>query len=324
MGLEPMIFCMASRCFTTKLLPHYLLFTPQFGQKLGSRSPLVSVKSTSNWQLQLSHSQTVKWFSTESMNVSILSATFQMFWSGLKILIDFCIPFYYIAGMRKIYRVYPPQVTRRCDWCDQLFQPLMRDVMEGNGRFCSRSCCNTYRSKILRTKIKAKPRKKTALMTILSCATCNILFDRALSSLNESKSKIYFCSRKCKDKASRLESDISIKPSHYRTGEDNYRQIAFRHHPKKCNRCDYDKIVDILHVHHKDRNHKNNRPDNLEVLCPTCHDEEHFLAKDGRYATRLDKPFIYTNSGAADRLCPDTKSLEDSHATVNTTAAYPS
>ena len=43
-----------------------------------------------------------------------------------------------------------------------------------------------------------------------------------------------------------------------------------------CERCKYDKI-EILQVHHKDRNRKNNDLYNLELICPNCHFEEHYL-----------------------------------------------
>ncbi len=46
----------------------------------------------------------------------------------------------------------------------------------------------------------------------------------------------------------------------------------------KCQRCEYSK-VEILHVHHKDRNHSNNDTSNLELICPNCHYEEHYLEK---------------------------------------------
>ena len=45
-----------------------------------------------------------------------------------------------------------------------------------------------------------------------------------------------------------------------------------------CERCTYDK-VEILHVHHRDRNHTNNDYGNLELVCPNCHYEEHYLEK---------------------------------------------
>lgn len=44
----------------------------------------------------------------------------------------------------------------------------------------------------------------------------------------------------------------------------------------KCERCGYKK-VEILHVHHRDRNRNNNALENLELICPNCHYEEHYL-----------------------------------------------
>ncbi len=49
-------------------------------------------------------------------------------------------------------------------------------------------------------------------------------------------------------------------------------------HGLKCQRCDYNK-VEILQIHHKDKNHKNNDIENLELICPNCHYEQHFLEK---------------------------------------------
>lgn len=45
-----------------------------------------------------------------------------------------------------------------------------------------------------------------------------------------------------------------------------------------CERCGYSKY-EILHMHHKDRNRLNNDMSNLELICPNCHYEEHFLEK---------------------------------------------
>ena len=43
-----------------------------------------------------------------------------------------------------------------------------------------------------------------------------------------------------------------------------------------CERCGYNK-VEILQVHHKNRNNKDNELNNLELICPNCHYEEHYL-----------------------------------------------
>lgn len=46
----------------------------------------------------------------------------------------------------------------------------------------------------------------------------------------------------------------------------------------KCERCQYSRR-EILQVHHKDRNRNNSDLSNLELICPNCHFEEHFLEK---------------------------------------------
>lgn len=43
-----------------------------------------------------------------------------------------------------------------------------------------------------------------------------------------------------------------------------------------CERCGYNK-TEILQVHHKDKNRNNNSLNNLELICPNCHFEEHYL-----------------------------------------------
>ncbi len=46
----------------------------------------------------------------------------------------------------------------------------------------------------------------------------------------------------------------------------------------QCERCGYRK-PEVLQVHHKDRNRGNNNLDNLALICPNCHYEEHYLQK---------------------------------------------
>ena len=47
---------------------------------------------------------------------------------------------------------------------------------------------------------------------------------------------------------------------------------------KNCERCGYNKH-EILQVHHNDKDRSNNDLDNLELICPNCHYEEHYLEK---------------------------------------------
>lgn len=45
-----------------------------------------------------------------------------------------------------------------------------------------------------------------------------------------------------------------------------------------CGKCGYDK-QEILQIHHKDKNKNNNDINNLELICPNCHFERHYLEK---------------------------------------------
>ena len=46
----------------------------------------------------------------------------------------------------------------------------------------------------------------------------------------------------------------------------------------KCERCGYAKY-EILQIHHNDRDADNNALENLTLLCPNCHAEEHYLER---------------------------------------------
>ena len=56
---------------------------------------------------------------------------------------------------------------------------------------------------------------------------------------------------------------------------------------KKCEKCSYNKY-EILQIHHKDRNKNNNELNNLELICPNCHYEEHFL-KNSWLRNKIEK-----------------------------------
>lgn len=86
------------------------------------------------------------------------------------------------------------------------------------------------------------------------------------------------CSRKC--------SNINRSGIKYRLGNPKNKvksQQALKirlleTRSKVCERCGYSKY-EILQIHHKDRNRGNNELDNLELICPNCHYEEHLLEK---------------------------------------------
>ncbi len=86
------------------------------------------------------------------------------------------------------------------------------------------------------------------------------------------------CSRGCANKHRE-----GIK---YKIGRPKDKAVMFRalklrlmrERGKKCERCGYSKY-EILQVHHKNRNRLDNRTENLEIICPNCHYEEHLLKK---------------------------------------------
>lgn len=86
------------------------------------------------------------------------------------------------------------------------------------------------------------------------------------------------CSRKC--------SNIYRTGIKYKIGRPNDKAEKARHlkikllkeRGEKCERCGYSKGK-ILQIHHKNRDRNDNHSDNLEIVCPNCHYEEHYLEK---------------------------------------------
>lgn len=84
------------------------------------------------------------------------------------------------------------------------------------------------------------------------------------------------CSRACSNKN---RSGIQYKIGRPRDKAFDIRSLKiklFDLRGAKCERCGY-AIVEILHIHHKDRNRKNNVFENLEIICPNCHYLEHYF-----------------------------------------------
>lgn len=65
----------------------------------------------------------------------------------------------------------------------------------------------------------------------------------------------------------------------WKSGIGIYRKKAFETLPKECKECKI-KEINVLLVHHIDRNRKNNSIDNLEILCRNCHFLEHLKDYD--------------------------------------------
>ena len=137
------------------------------------------------------------------------------------------------------------QLTSNCSECNTEFTHISSRAN------AAKYCCTTCYHTAMRKKGK----------TQYSCVHCGLGFLGALSQNRK------FCSKKCVNKAAKE----LWKP----TFTTVRKAMARRDLVKACARCGFDKNPEILGVHHKDRNRKNNDPGNLEVLCPNCHSLEH-------------------------------------------------
>jgi hypothetical protein len=169
-------------------------------------------------------------------------------------------------------------ISQTCQNCKELFQAQLREVNRGNAKYCSKKCSAEG--------VKNKLLERNAKINIpnTECSYCKKIFYKNNSQKQNSKKNLHFCCREHKDLAQRIEFGLKdLQPLHYGSGDSHYREIAFRSKERKCERCEYNKHPEILEVHHKDRNRENNTIENLLVLCPTCHMEDHFFNKDGKW-----------------------------------------
>ncbi|MFA6533418.1 MAG: HNH endonuclease [Patescibacteria group bacterium] len=138
--------------------------------------------------------------------------------------------------------------------------------------------CNICSKKIYRRPIEIKRGKVFCSVACagircrkeIPCLVCGKLI---LAGLNKKT-----CSRSCSNK---YRTGIKYKIGRPRDKARTFRVIKLRlleERGNTCARCTYNKY-EILQVHHKDRNRNNNKLDNLELICPNCHYEEHFLEK---------------------------------------------
>ena len=146
----------------------------------------------------------------------------------------------------------------KCIYCGIDFLKAERFLNKSRNHFC----CNLH---------SILYRKKPEIKVI--CSTCNKIFYKTECSLKNSKSGLYFCSRKCKDKGQTIKFGLkTMWPDHYdNNGYSTYRRIAFDHYEHKCECCNFDQYKEILQVHHIDCNRENNIVENLIILCPNCH-----------------------------------------------------
>ena len=86
------------------------------------------------------------------------------------------------------------------------------------------------------------------------------------------------CSRICSNK-NRVGVQYKISSPHDKVKSQKALKIRLlEKRGKICERCGYARY-EILQVHHRDRNRRNNDLENLELICPNCHYEEHYVSR---------------------------------------------
>ena len=155
-----------------------------------------------------------------------------------------------------------------CGICDQKFYAKPRHLRIGWGKYCSIKCRtqSQFNGKVLR------------------CNNCKKKIYRTPAEIKKSISGNFFCSRSCHCVWENKNNRIAENAYNWNGGQNVYRKIMERSDAtKKCIKCgltDYR----ILEVHHKDKNRKNNRLNNLVWLCCNCHKLEHVKSRQDMVA----------------------------------------
>lgn len=113
---------------------------------------------------------------------------------------------------------------------------------------------------------------------LASCANCGVNVERRNSQFKRSKTGHVYCSKSCAvANNNRLFKTHTDHPL-FKTGLSSYRQRKIDSMEKPaCEECGND-IQCVLQVHHKDGNRKNNKLENLSLLCANCHVLKHCVS----------------------------------------------
>ncbi len=149
--------------------------------------------------------------------------------------------------------LYKRNPNTNCLICNKPIYKRPCEIQRNKGRvFCSITCYGI------------------SLRKEIPCVICGKLM---LTGLNKKT-----CSRSC---ANKHRAGIKYKLNRPRDKVVSQRLLKLRLlkiRGKSCERCNYNKY-EILQVHHKDGNKNNNDLNNLELICPNCHFEMHYLEK---------------------------------------------
>jgi hypothetical protein len=187
----------------------------------------------------------------------------------------------YQETMRRKY----PRPTLVCQNCEQPFTP--KKLYHGRIlRFCSRRCCalSHHNEKLLPfDPAEAWRLWRTGLSAL-----------RVALALGVERGVVYRWLKAVGLYEPRPAS--GPRTSTWRGGvklSDAMRQRVINLAGNRCEQCGYGgagEHPEILQIHHRDRNNRNNVITNLILLCPNCHTWEHYRTVTGLYSGHKRKP----------------------------------
>lgn len=151
----------------------------------------------------------------------------------------------------------------KCAYCDKKFNKQLSQIKKSPNHYCSQRCAAIVNNRKFRKKNKK----------IKYCVYCNSILTK-----NAKK----YCGSNCQH---RYQHKIKInlwlagKDRGYETNGTLRRYVKkylLDKYGYKCSECGWDKINPNtnkcpLEIHHRDGNYKNNKEENLQILCPNCH-----------------------------------------------------
>ena len=165
----------------------------------------------------------------------------------------------------KIFTAY----FKNCEVCGLKFKTVPTSTQQ---HCCSRKCSFIRKKK---TRIKYE------------CKNCG----KDIYALKRKSGSRKYCSNTCKIYALAKSKKERFKNKGVWGQWGNYKEAKkwYKEIYKACQICGYSKNLNILELHHKDRNRKNNTRNNLMLVCPNCHSEEHFEKKDGQFKNNFGR-----------------------------------
>lgn len=147
-----------------------------------------------------------------------------------------------------------------CSQCGNTFSRLKKQydhsVRVGTRRFlCSRKCQS----------------ESQKVGSEIPCSACSKLVYKNPSKRLRSDSGLVFCSKSCSN-GSNNSLRSGVNHPNWTNGIGSYRDRALKHYGVACTICGYS-IELVLEVHHRDGDRDHNDIENLDVLCPTHHEE---------------------------------------------------